>query len=88
MIRYRREIKSFERFMLRSRVVGWDEKWFYFEHRFEKGEVPAGVAYVRGIFRTREGAVPTENVLALIGSPPGSPMLPDAVQRWRESNIP
>ncbi len=43
MIRYRREIRSLERFTLRSRLVGWDEKWVYFEHRFGKGDEPAAV---------------------------------------------
>src|SRR5256885_3633605 len=33
VIRYRREIKSFAAFTLPSPIAGWDEKWFYFEHR-------------------------------------------------------
>src|SRR5438045_3079712 len=63
IIRYRREIKSFEPFVLRSRVIGWDEKWFYFEHRFEKGSDLAAIAYVRGVMRTREGPVPSSDAL-------------------------
>src|SRR5437588_12229641 len=33
IVRYRREIKWMEKFTLRSRIVGWDDKWVYFEHR-------------------------------------------------------
>jgi acyl-CoA thioesterase FadM len=88
MIRFRREIRSFEKFSLHSRMVGWDEKWFYFEHRFEKEGALAAIAYVRGVLRTPEGAVPSSDVLALVGITVPSPALPDAVQRWREANIP
>jgi acyl-CoA thioesterase FadM len=82
MIRYRREIKAFEKFTMHSRFVGWDDKWFYFEHRFEKGGAVAAIAYVRGVLRTREGAVPSRDVLALVGITIPSPPLPDTVQRW------
>jgi len=82
MIRYRREIKSFETFTLRSRIVGWDEKWCYFEHRFQKGNDLAAIAYVRGVFRTREGVVPNHEVLALVGHSEPSPPLPDFVERF------
>src|SRR2546430_12267337 len=80
MIRYRREIKSFERFVLRSRIVGWDEKWFYFEHRFEKGSDLAAIAYVRGVMRTREGPVASVDALMLIDNSATSPPLPDAIR--------
>ena len=82
IIRYRREIKSFERFTLHSRVVGWDQKWCYFEHRFQKGTDLAAIAYVRGVFRTREAVVPTGEVLALVGHTQPSPPLPDFVERF------
>jgi acyl-CoA thioesterase FadM len=83
MIRYRREIKSLERFLLRSRIVGWDDKWFYFEHRFEKiGGDLAAIAYARGVLRNREGAVPTSDVMALVGHTAPSPPLPDIVGKF------
>jgi len=77
VIRYRREIGAFENFTLYSRIAGWDEKWFYFEHRFEKGGTVAALAYSRGVMRTREGAVPTADVLRLIGYKDPSPPLPE-----------
>jgi acyl-CoA thioesterase FadM len=76
-IRYRREIKSFEKFSLRSRLVGWDDKWMYFEHRFEKNGELAAIAYARGVMRTRGGPVPTRDV---IEEP--SPPLPDIVGKF------
>jgi len=81
-IRYRREIKSFEKFLLRSRIVGWDDKWTYFEHRFEKDGELAAIAYVRGVIRTRGGPVPTRDVMALVGHTEPSPPLPDIVGKF------
>ncbi|MDQ6799395.1 MAG: thioesterase family protein [Acidobacteriota bacterium] len=83
MIRYRRELKSLEKFSLRSRVVGWDDKWIYFEHRFEKsGGDLAAIAYARGVLRNREGAIPTLDVMALVGHTEPSPPLPDFVGKF------
>ena len=66
VVRYRREIRPFEKFELHSRILGWDDKWFYFEHRFEKGGDVAALAYARGVMRTHGGAVPTSDVLELV----------------------
>jgi len=77
VIRYRREIRAFEKFELHSRILGWDQKWFYFEHRFEKGGDVAAVAYARGVMRTREGAVPPADVLKLVDWDEASPEVPD-----------
>ena len=76
IVRYRREIKWMEKFTLRSRIIGWDEKWVYFEHRFEKEGDLAAIAYARGVMRNREGAVPTSDVVALVGYTEPSPALP------------
>jgi acyl-CoA thioesterase FadM len=88
VIRYRREIRAFEKFELHSRILGWDEKWFYFEHRFEKGGSVVALAYARGVMRTREGAVPPSDVLQLVEWKEASPPLPDAVVRWQQADIP
>jgi acyl-CoA thioesterase FadM len=88
VIRYRREIGAFQKFVLHTRVVGWDEKWLYFEHRFESAETLAAIAYVRGVLRTRKGPVPSADVVALFGANQTSPPLPEPIVRWREANIP
>lgn len=67
VVRYRREIRAFERFTLRSRIVGWDEKWLYIQHIVEAGGKMRAVAYARGVLRDRDGAVPTADVLSLAG---------------------
>ena len=82
MIRYRREIRAFAKFILRSRIIGWDEKWIYIEHVIESGGKTCSVAYVRGALRGAAGAVPTNDVLALGGWTASSPPLPPVVTNW------
>jgi acyl-CoA thioesterase FadM len=43
--KFRRELKLFEAFEIHTRMLGWDEKWSYMEHRFvSQGRVVGVVA--------------------------------------------
>jgi acyl-CoA thioesterase FadM len=66
-IRFRREISPFERFTLHTRLLGWDEKWFYMEQRFETTRGVAAVGIVKGLFRGSQGNVPTQELVGLTG---------------------
>jgi len=69
-IRYRRSLMPFERFTLKTRVLTWDEKWFYFEHVIEnnRGEL-AAIANVRALLRGRDGNVHPREFIALTRQP-------------------
>lgn len=96
VVRYRRSILPLRRFEIRSRIVGWDEKWFYVEHMVvKKGLKKKGIrdgalcahAYVRTLVQKRAGgnATPRE-VLALAGREEvPSPPLPEFVVAWRDA---
>lgn len=87
IIRYRRSLLPFERFAVRSRVIGWDAKWFYFEHVIENkdGQLCA-IANARGLFRGKEGNVAPADFLALSGFDATTPpTLPPVVARWAEA---
>lgn len=77
VVRYRRSVLPFQRFEIRSRVVGWDEKWFYIEHVVEKAGVFCAQAYVRTLIRGNEGNAAPADVLALLGRDLPSPPLPE-----------
>ena len=83
-ISFRKSILPFEKFIVRSRVICWDEKWFYFEHIVEKksGEV-AAIGTVRGLFRGSDGNVPPDAMATLAGEHIDSPAMPEAVARFR-----
>ena len=67
-IAYRRSLAPFERFRIETRVTGWDERSIYLEQVFRRAD---GTACARGVLQTlfldRNGRVPTERVIALLG---------------------
>ena len=86
MVRYRRSLLPFERFTLRSRVVCWDEKWFYFEHLIERADGSlAAMTHVRGLLRGNEGNVAPQELLVLAGKDTASPAMPEFIAKWNES---
>jgi len=85
LVRYRRSVLPFERFDIRSHVIGWDEKWFYIEHIVETNGTFCAVGHMRTVIRSREGTVPPSEVLALMKlDGTQSPPLPDVILKWRE----
>ena len=66
MVRFERPLHVFEKITLKSCIVGWDEKWLYFNHDIYTGEKRAARATARGLFRTRGRSVPTAELLAAI----------------------
>lgn len=83
--RYSRSLQPFQRYELHTRLLGWNSKWFFAEHRFvARGGVYA-VLVVRYLFLGRDGSRPRpEEVLALVGWQQGSPPLPRWVELWDE----
>lgn len=62
-LRFRRSLKPWRTFELRTRVVAWDEKWFFLEQGFYcRGELMA-TGLVKGLFRRKGGTVPTAEIL-------------------------
>ncbi|GKY88831.1 acyl-CoA thioesterase [Sinisalibacter aestuarii] len=81
-MRYRRRIRVFDRIEMRSRTIGWDNRFLYLEQSmWKKGE-----ATTHGLYRvavtSREGIVPPPKVAEQMGHGPASPPLPDWVQHW------
>ncbi|AXC49174.1 thioesterase [Paracoccus suum] len=82
-VRYRRRIKSFERFQMVSRLIGWDERFFYMEQSMWKGGECANNMLLRSaVTRGASGIVPTAEVAAAMGLPAESPPLPEWVRAW------
>jgi acyl-CoA thioesterase FadM len=87
IITYRRSLFLFERMTIRSRIVCWDEKWFYMEHVIERanGELITK-ARVRATFISRAGTVPPRELGRIAGHDVESPPLPEWVQHWRAAD--
>lgn len=81
-IRYRRPLAPFKRYELRTRLVGWDEKWFFMEQRFMVGGDLYAYALVKGVFKDGRGTVPPLRVAQEIGHQGESPAWPEALSAW------
>lgn len=87
-IRYRLSLDPFQKYTLRTQIVGWDQKWFYIEQRFLRGsgsqQEVAAIGLVKGCFYNQKSrtTVPSENVLTAIGYSAESPALPPHIIDW------
>lgn len=86
-VRYRRRIRTFERFEMRSRAVGWDDRFLYLEQSMWKatGECANHILY-RSAVTSASGIVPPSEVARALGHDPVSPPLPDWVGAWIEAD--
>lgn len=84
VIRFRRGLAPFERYDLKTRIVGWDEKWFWIEQRFERSGELIALGAVKGLFRNPAGNVPTAEVLAVLGVTE-APSIPEWILAWRRA---
>jgi acyl-CoA thioesterase FadM len=82
MAKFRKDLKVFERYEMHTRVLGWDEKWVFMEHRFVRGGRVAGLVIMRGLFRTRAGVMPPAELLSEMRVESVSPALPEWVATW------
>ena len=82
LVRFRRPLHIFEAFTLYTRIIGWDEKWIFIEHRMERDGDLVCHALVKGLFMSPGGAVAPERIAAALGFDGLPPALPDWVKDW------
>jgi acyl-CoA thioesterase FadM len=83
-ISFIRPIQPLQKFELVSRLLTWDEKYFYMEQRFMAGGRLCAVALVKGLFLHRRERVESRAVLAALHSDQAAPDLPEVVRHWND----
>lgn len=83
-VTYRRSLPLFARFTLTSRLVCWDERWFYIEQTFNGDEGLAAVGWVKGMLRRRQEKLDPRQVLQAIKPGIQSPPMPDTWTAWND----
>ncbi|GHD98172.1 thioeseterase [Defluviimonas sp. 20V17] len=84
-VRYRRRIRAFRRFQMRSRALGWDTRFLYLEQSIWFGEDCANQILIRTAVTGRDGIVAPSTVARALGLPEESPPLPRWVTAWIEA---
>lgn len=82
-IDYRKSIRFFQRFEVKTELLYWDDKWFYFQHVFMVGSKVSAIANVKALLvdRSRKVIAPSE-VFALIGESPEPGGIPESIADW------
>ena len=83
--KFRRELRLFEAFEIHTRMLGWDDKWSFVEHRFVRHGRVLGVVVIRGLFRSPKGVVHPGEFVRELGLDERSPALPAWLQEWSDS---
>lgn len=81
-VRYRRRVRMFDRVEIRSRCVGWDERFIYIVQSMWKGETCASQALYRSAVTDSSGIVAPARVIEALGQEASSPALPGWVANW------
>jgi acyl-CoA thioesterase FadM len=85
-VRYRNRLKTFNCFRLHTRIVGIDDRWFYFlQNTIREGHIHSS-ALVRAGVASKEGLVPVKKVLDAMGISDWDPGLPKWVEAWAEAD--
>ncbi len=80
---YRRSLGLWQRFVITTRVLGWDPRVVYVEQVFSRGTEHVARGWVAARFLGTGGVrVAAPDVAALLGADPVSPPLPDEVAAW------
>lgn len=80
--RYRKRVRIFQKFEMRSRLVGWDEKFMYLEQSMWRKGACTSHVLIRSAITDENGLVRIERVTDAMGIDPVSPRLPDWVRAW------
>ena len=86
VVRYRRRITTFQKFEMRSGMIGWDKRFIYIEQSMWRGDTCLGQAVFRGAVVGSDGIVPPAEVLDALGEGDHPEMvLPGWVQDWLDA---
>ena len=84
-VRYRRRVRMFDRLKLRSRILGWDDRFAYAEQGLWRQGECCSHALLRVAITGGKGIVPPAELARELGFPEEGPPLPPWVTAWAEA---
>lgn len=81
-VRYRRRITVFQKLELRTRIIGWDDRFVYVEQALWRGDECCAHAIIRIVVAGQDGIVPTSKLALAFDLPSESPGMPEWVRGW------
>ena len=83
-ITYIRDIKPMQKFTVRTTLVGWDHKYIYIEQKFISKRGLHAIAYIRGVFKSKQGIISIEELLKVSEYTGTPPELPQEIIHWNK----
>lgn len=84
--RHFKSLNVFQGFELHTRILGWDEKWIYFEQRFVRGGELYALGAVKALMAGNTRLISTAELFDATGQAPRpSPPLPPWLHTWMAS---
>ncbi|HXV22896.1 MAG TPA: acyl-CoA thioesterase [Alphaproteobacteria bacterium] len=82
-IRFKRALKPFQRYRLKTRVLCWDERWVFLEQRFEtmSGEL-AALGIVKAVLTAERRTMRPKEALKIMSMLRRSPPMSPAIKAW------
>lgn len=84
-LQFRRPVRLFHTCDLRTRVVGWDDKWVYMETRFVRNGHVVATVVAKATVRSPDGTIPPGRLLQLLGVDCDPRPVPEHIRRWVET---
>lgn len=75
----------FASYDLKSKVIWWDEKWVYIEQSFIQDGTIMATALLKALFVHKGKRISSDQIIALLPTPPSKPELPPHLQHWIEA---
>jgi len=83
-VSYIREMPPFARFHISTQIMGWDEKYFYIEHRVtRKGKLHA-LAHIRIAAIEKNRVISMDEIMAAAQRDVEKPVEVEAITLWRK----
>jgi acyl-CoA thioesterase FadM len=83
--KFRRDLKLFQRFTLETRLVGWERRCIFLEHRFLVEQHMSGLVAVRCVFKSGRRTIYPSELLGGLSTRTQSPVLPAWLSQFSES---
>ena len=84
---YRYRLRLFQRFILKTKIIGYDEKWFYFFQKAERKGKSHMASVVKFAYTSKEGLVLPKEVITAMGMKYDPTGLPSWIKELTEHQL-
>lgn len=85
-IEFKKSLKLFDQFKVKTNLLGWDEKYFYIQHVFISHHKIYAKAVIKGrVLRKQGGTVSPAEIFQAAEYPHPSPKVPQWILEWSKA---